>query len=453
MEKTSLLERFDRKSVDVSDEVDFTPSIHKTVNVYYDPLAKRKIKLEAREGEADLGARRVKVLDMFGPLDSFLMKNGGLRLDKAFTRSVEDLAMHVFEVCHKNPSKLDSIDGSHSHGHRRLSTKYTFLATVHLLLKARSLQSDGSFFYEISLGNLMSCYTHISLYQSTLAKYLSLVRQICKEEGRELGSANDKKKLFFVLSEKIAKIMTTRYRSLGIALEKDKLQKKLISNVHKFTVLHPDLLMHCIGSRPIAHHAFSVTYLSLITMLPRHVNLPVSDVLTVVKHAEQHLASLDYSSCVGCIMTWKMKCIAKFRAVCLAQDHKDPFLWSWRNYYKQNTPSTDPAMHLPDDTSTLPLRTTDDDASIYRNDTTTANSMSHEPYDYLGKRQQSTAAGRHDSQADLRGQQSTDIDSSPYASSASHPTTDRLTDHERSYVAVIVKCLLKSSTLAMAAVV
>lgn len=437
----SLLKQFDIPAKKQPEVQELVQSTQAPLNMYFDPLAKRKIRLEANDGDADMAIRRGKIQDMFDPLDNFLMKKGGLRLDKTFIKSVEDLAMHVFSLCNRDPSRLEAVHGEQSKGHKRLSTKYTFLSVVHLLLKARSLQSDGSFIYEISLNHLLSCYTHLHICQSTLGKYLCLVRAICKEEGRELGSTDDKQKLFFMLSEKMGKIILSKSRTLGLTQQPEKLQKKLLSNIRKFTVLHTDLLKHYIGSRPIAHHAFSVAFLCITTMLPSHSNPKISEILNTVRQAEPHFGSLDYSACIGCVMSWKIKSILKFRAICLAQEHRDPFLWSWRNFYKQNktfAESSVPNLRDPE----KQIVSVDDETSEYINDTTTANSLYHVPASVLGKRKLSSTATIEPENPCLI-QLPPNSDQIP----SSNFMPIRLLEEEKEYMSVIIKYLLKSSTL------
>lgn len=439
MERVSLLKAFDCPKEPDKEEVQLEHCEPKNSNMYFDPCARRKIKLETEVGENDLFKKKCKILSMFDPLDDHLKRNGGLRLDPSFIKKVTELSITTIQTLIKEPWKLSSLFGDSSPGHRKVGTKYVFLAALHLSLKERSLHSEGLFIFEISMSTLLKCYSHLSVCQSTLAKYLTVVRLICNQIGQDLGTTQDKKAFFLMLSTKMIGVLFSSSIFKGLLREPEKIETKLKTYLNRFCILQGDLDRH-LSVRPISHHAFAVVYLCL-TIFVNRLQLPhMTQIVAILKSSDSHFSSLEYSSCAGCAMNWKFKTIEIFRkAVFICSG--DAFFWSWKNYYQRKDKRV-VSDNILDDNLFLNLKPTEND---HQSETTFENSKVRDADEnLLGKREKRSSCTGQDQTTD---HSMKDVESHTLDSDESEGFKTLLYPEEREYLHVILKSLLKSSTL------
>ena len=177
---------------------------------------------------------------MFDPFNEYLSKTGGLRIDSSFKKQVLDLVIKVLAICHKDKSKWNEFNFStaDSTSTKKLYVKYVFIAGLYLTLKSRVMEHDTGFLFEISIGSLLKCFSHLKLCVSSLAKYIALVKSVGKDLGYNFGSSEDKMRLFWTICQKMIDSVIIDAKFPFITKDKDKIAKKVFKSIGKFVKLH-----------------------------------------------------------------------------------------------------------------------------------------------------------------------------------------------------------------------
>lgn len=284
----------------------------KSSNMYYSGLAHKKLPLERVEGEWSVERKVQKLQVYFDVFDDYLCKNSKLRLEGAFKKMVTDLCSQVFNLCYKKGQDwINSKIPGEERGPRRVGIKYVFIAALYNCLKSKSLSSGGQFLFELSLNEIMKCFQHLDVCKGSLAKYIILVRSIGKEQGIEVGNSNDRVLLFNSILRRLVSIMVKESKIFNITETTAKFKKKMIKAMNRFALLNPELLQNCLGTRPVAHNAFAVFSLCLLSLGINHIQLP--HLLEICQKEEPHLSSSSYFPVNSCVRHWKEQLIKRFR--------------------------------------------------------------------------------------------------------------------------------------------
>lgn len=286
----------------------------KSSNMFYSGLAHKKLSLRVTEGEWCIEPKIQKIQQYFDVFDDFLAKNSKLRLDGAFRKVVTDLCARVFNLCHKKGQTwINSIVPGEQRGPKRLAVKYVFIAALLNCLKSRFIESGGQFIFELSLNGILKCFEHLEICKGTLAKYIILVRTIAKGQGFEIVEGLDRVGLFSTILNRLLDILETQYQKFDSNEPPEKLRRKMVKAINRFVLLNPDIIGISLGMKPVAHNAFAVFSLCLMSLGIIHIQLPT--LLEICQRAEPHLSSSSYFPVNACVRHWKEETISLFRSI------------------------------------------------------------------------------------------------------------------------------------------
>ena len=278
-------------------------------NSYFNGLAKRTLILERFEGEYANLKKKEKMDSMFKVFDEFLRTTCKLGADQALNKQIAEISLRVNEIFKKNNAKYGHLLRSKEHPQRQqgLSVKYLFVALLHLALKSKTVESKGAFLFEISLNEIIKCYSYLHICPGTLSKYLNLCKTLIKEYDFSITVENiqDRSALLGQYFEKVLKHFLKNYQIFGFELKPDS-EEKLQKSFRRLIALEDDI-EYRLSHRPVIYHSFAIFVLCLNA---QGFSKGLKDLIDYFKEEDQ-LLNLNYSTVSGCLRVRKQSLLLK----------------------------------------------------------------------------------------------------------------------------------------------